>query len=221
MIPTPPSRSATPAVEPTALPLLTSPAAHRHDLESFVRERFRAAWGAEVDELSPWLVGVRDHTGRLAAVAGLRPAITGPLFLEHYLDRPVEEVIAAHTGAPVTREEIIEVGNLAADHAGGSRTLIVALTAYLHQAGATWVCFTGGPLLHNAFCRLGLAPICLASARPEALGSAAARWGRYYDQHPHVFAGRVEEGFLGLRGWLTVEQLVGAARGITPTRRAG
>jgi len=194
--------------------------ARRFELEQFVRDRFRTTWGAEVGELLPWLVGVRDGSDRLTAVAGLRPAATGPLFLEHYLDRPVEEMIASHTGTPVAREQIIEVGNLAASHAGGGRDLIIALTAYLHQAQTAWVCFTGGPILHNAFCRLGLTPICLAEARPEALGAAAAQWGRYYDQHPHVFAGRVEEGFLGLSGWLTAEQLVRAANGIAPARRA-
>jgi hypothetical protein len=199
---------------------MASPAELRHELEQFVRDRFHAAWDAEVGELCPWLVGVWDHGGGLAAVAGLRPAATGTLFLEHYLDRPVEEVITAHTGEQVAREQIIEVGNLAADHAGGSRDLIIAITAYLHQTGTAWVCFTGGPLLHNAFCRLGLTPICLAPARPEALGTAATQWGRYYDQHPHVFAGRVEEGYRCLSDWLTADQLLRAAGGIAPARKA-
>ncbi len=219
MILTSSPRHATLAAPPAALPMVTTDN-RRVELEQFVRDRFRTAWGAEVGELLPWLVGVRDHAGHLTAVAGLRPAATGTLFLEHYLDRPVEEVITAHTGEPVAREQIIEVGNLAAGHPGGGRDLIIALTAYLHQAQTAWVCFTGGPILHNAFCRLGLAPICLAPARPEALGAAATRWGRYYDQHPHVFAGRVEEGFLGLSGWLTAEQLVHAARHIAPARHA-
>ncbi|PIU78666.1 MAG: hypothetical protein COZ33_02730 [Nitrospirae bacterium CG_4_10_14_3_um_filter_70_108] len=98
--------------------------------------------------------------------------------------------------------------------------MIIALTCYLHQTRAVWVCFTGGPVLRNAFCRLGLAPVCLAAARPEALGVAAAQWGRYYDQHPHLFAGRVEEGFHSLSGGLTAEQLIGVARTIAPVRYA-
>ncbi|RMF81264.1 MAG: thermostable hemolysin, partial [Nitrospirae bacterium] len=161
----------------------------------------------------PWLISVRAADGALAAVAGLKPAALGPLFLEQYLDGPVEEAIAAAAGEPVARGSVVEVGNLAAAHAGGARAVIVAVTALLHQARATWVCFTGGPVLHNAFRRLGMAPLPLAPARPEALGAAAARWGRYYEQRPWVFAGRVAEGYACLQRWLTAEQLWEAARG--------
>jgi len=122
MIPVSPSRGGTPPAPSIGTLPVVSRDPCRVEPEKFVRDRFRDGWGAEVGELLPWLVGVRDPAGCLTAVAGLRPAATGPLFLEHYLDRPVEEVITARTGAPVAREQIIEMGNLATAHPGGVAT---------------------------------------------------------------------------------------------------
>lgn len=42
----------------------------------------------------PQLLAYRDAQGKLVAAVGLRQTAVGPLFVEHYLDAPVEEVLA-------------------------------------------------------------------------------------------------------------------------------
>jgi hypothetical protein len=196
------------------LPAATSPAAvhtldgeshERAEVERFIHVCFRDAYGADVQSFLPVLMALRGAGGELLAALGLREAATGPLFLEQYLDRPVDAVVAERLGVPVARGGVVEVGNLAAAHAGGARWLITALTAFLHARGAEWVVFTAVSSVRNAFLRLGLAPVALAPAPPQRLGEAAREWGRYYDGAPLVMAGQVAHGYQVLRSAILLQ----------------
>lgn len=168
--------------------------ARRERLEGFVRDRFAECYGARIQRFMPELIGIEGSDGGLRAVAGLRPAASGPLFLEHYLDQPVEDVIARVVVAAPAREHIVEVGNLAVREAGYTRALIAMLTLRLLGAGYEWVVFTGTGRLINSFHRLGLAPLRIGVADPGRLGAEAADWGSYYAHGPQVMAGRIADG---------------------------
>ncbi len=60
----------------------------------FVQRRFALHHGARIQTLLPWQCTLSDEQGTLLASAGLNPASTGPLFLEHYLESPVEQQLA-------------------------------------------------------------------------------------------------------------------------------
>ena len=166
----------------------------RAEVAAFIRARFASRYGARVRRQMPRLLALRDPAGSLIAAVGLRTAGPQPLFLEHYLNAPVEQYIHARAGAGVGRATIVEIGNLALAAAGHARTVIVALTAYLCGAGLDWVVFTAVTSLRNSFARMGLEPIELAGADPGRLGSRAADWGRYYESRPLVYAGNVRHG---------------------------
>ena len=87
----------------------------RERLEQFVAETFAQAHGATVHAFMPSMLGLEDGGGRLRCVLGLRGAESGELFLERYLDRPIEESIAQAAGldSAIPRGTIVEVGNLA------------------------------------------------------------------------------------------------------------
>lgn len=175
----------------------------RHRLERFVQRAFFAAYGAHVRTWSPTLVGF-EADGGLLAVAGLRLAAYGPLFSEQYLDEPVQRLIARHTGAPVDRRRVIEVGNLALTEPGHARWLIGAVTLLLHAAGHEHVVFTAVRPLVNAFARIGLAPVVFGAADPRRLSDGGRRWGRYYDASPVVCAGDIAGGHRHLQARLAV-----------------
>lgn len=189
---------------PTRWELCSQQDPPRLELESYVKTHFAKHWDAEINGFMPWLAGMRNDQGGLMGVLGLRPAECGPLFLEHYLDQPIEQQLATVSGHPIQRQHLVEVGNLASSTPGGARWLIVALTAYLQMTGREWVVFTGGPGLRNAFRRLGLSTLHeLAPADPARIGPTVAQWGRYYQQKPRVMAGRIDEGFLKLDSLFT------------------
>lgn len=172
----------------------------RAGLEDFVANAFRNMYGAEVNHYCNTLVGCRDGDGRLAAVLGFSLAAEGEAFLEQYLDAPLESAIACRTSMPVSRQHIVEVGNLAALRAGVARDLICWMTAYLHRQGLAWAAFTATRGLLNSFARLRLEPMVLAEADPRRLPDWGKNWGSYYESRPQVMFGNIHSGYARLVG---------------------
>ncbi|RON72313.1 thermostable hemolysin [Pseudomonas fluorescens] len=173
--------------------------AHRTAFEAFIQQRFRKAHGADIRHFMPELFGMHNAEGELCAVAGVRRAHLEPLFLERYLDEPIEPLISAAADRPVERTAIVEVGNLAASDTGSARLSIIAITYLLAMGGLEWVTFTGNIGLVNSFHRLGLKPMTLCAADPERLGDERQHWGSYYESKPWVHVGNIRAGFIHLR----------------------
>lgn len=167
----------------------------RGELEHFIHRCFADVHQADVHHYLPELLALRDSHGQLIAAAGMRPASSGPLFLERYLDEPLEHAISRVANVPKARECMVEVGNLASLSAGSARIMITAVTWLLATRGLEWVAFTGAATLINSFQRLGLVPTVLAPADPARLDEPAGQWGQYYAQHPQVFVGEIHQGF--------------------------
>ena len=167
--------------------------------EAFIQQRFRKAHGADIRHFMPELFGMNNASGELCAVAGVRLANSEPLFLERYLDEPIDPLISAAADCAVDRGGIVEVGNLAASDTGSARLSIIAITYLLAMGGLEWVAFTGNIGLVNSFHRLGLKSVTLCSADPQRLGEERHLWGRYYDSQPWVHVGNIRAGFIHLR----------------------
>lgn len=162
----------------------------RAEVESFIRSIFSRHYGADVRSFAPQLMLVENDHG-LVAASGWRSAKDAALFLENYLDQPIEQAMAKLADQPTERSRIVEVGHLAAERNGGSLHVILALAAHLHQQGYEWVVFTATQELIGIFSRLGLPLLALAKADPARLGAAANDWGSYYDTEPVIVAGRI------------------------------
>lgn len=163
--------------------------ADRGEVEAFIRGVFADRYGARVGSFAPHLVALRCN-GQIEAAAGYRPATT-PLFLERYLDAPVDQMLAPHAGTQPTREQIVEVGHLAATRAGMGRRLILGLGLHLAESPCQWVVSTLTEELRHLFVRMGVTPLALGIADPARLGADSADWGRYYEHHPIVLAGQL------------------------------
>jgi hypothetical protein len=173
--------------------------AQRETFEAFIQQRFRKAHGADIRHFMPELFGVHNSDGELCAVAGVRRAHLQQLFLERYLDEPIEPLISVAADRPVDRNGIVEVGNLAASDTGSARLSIIAITYLLAMGGLEWVTFTGNIGLVNSFHRLGLKPVTLCAADPARLGDERQHWGSYYESKPWVHVGNIRAGFIHLR----------------------
>lgn len=202
--PTPSSHSLTLHGAPLKVELCQPSDTGFHEGAAFVRQRYWRHYGAHPRVTSPYLILLRDRNDICRAVAGLSPASDKPLFLEQYLDQPVEALASRHAGVSVERQKIWEIANLAADGSGAGRLLFVALTAKLSTLGGEWVAFTATTQVRNMFTRLGLSPVSVADANPDRLGNEALCWGRYYQHNPKVMLGHVSPGYRSLvqQGWL-------------------
>jgi hypothetical protein len=101
-------------------------------------------------------------------------------------------------GIEVRRDQIVEVGNLAASSAGTARRVIIDTTTLLNRMNRSWVVFTATRSLLNSFLRLGISPVFLARAEPERLADRGISWGSYYDTEPQVMIANIHLGFVQL-----------------------
>lgn len=164
----------------------------RAQVEQFIHSIYRERYGADVQQFSPTLVSLHNAQGDIVSAAGLRAASQEPLFLERYLNAPVQTRLAKLGYAVPRRTQIVEVGHLASNQAGSGKSLILQLAPILAAQGFQWVVCTLTEELRHLFLRLGLAPLALGVADPELLGTVASGWGSYYDHHPVVLAGQLD-----------------------------
>lgn len=159
----------------------------RADVETYIVRKFAEVYGARIHSFLPQLLSLHAH-GAIEAALGLRRADSGPLFLEQYLDRPVEQQLAEAAGQPVARADIVEIGNLVSTSPGSSRLLFLMLAELFASAGVTWAIFTATPEVHKLLDRLTGEQIVLCEADGKRLGAELENWGSYYDTRPAVTA---------------------------------
>lgn len=181
---------------PGTFELRESHGSERTRTEHFIAERYKRDFGARIEAFMPRLFslcasGHGNFNAPVEGALGLRSA-HGRLFVEQYLDAPIEHAILAVTGERVERASIVEVGHFAGLRPGTMRTMIVLLADRLYREGAGWVAFAGTRALRNAFLRMNLSPVPLCAASSERLPQRVRdAWGTYYRNDPWVYVGPV------------------------------
>lgn len=161
----------------------------RPELEAFVRSAFARRHEATVSSFMPTLLSFRDAAGELRGVIGLRGAQPQPLYLEQYLEQPVEAAIATATGQPVRRAEVVEVGNLAGANCRAAMRMVASLPSYLLARDYHWIAFTATSAVRGILAAFGAPLVELARADGSRVTTGNDRWGRYYESDPRVLAG--------------------------------
>jgi len=164
-------------------------APERAELEAFVRAAFARKHDASVASFMPTLLSFRDASGELRGVIGLRSAQPKPLYLEQYLEQPIEAAIAAATGRLVQRHEVVEVGNLAGANCRAAMRMVAELPSYLLARDYRWIVFTATSAVRSILQGFGAPLVELARADGGRVAGGEDRWGRYYESDPRVLAG--------------------------------
>lgn len=165
----------------------------------FAAARFRSQLGAEIDpDYSAWDAAAAG-TGELGAVLGHRGADAHRLFLEAYLDEPIEAAATRALGAQLDRTMIVEIGCLAATSSPAMLRLWIKTAAHLSGRYTVAVATLTAPL-RRMFDRAGIPIVALAPAAAERIIDPA-RWGTYYALQPMVCAGWIMDGAAGLEGF--------------------
>lgn len=160
----------------------------RAEIEGYIASKFAASYGASLTAFLPFMLVMRARNG-IGGVLGMRRAEPGQaLFLEQYINSPAEVQLGALLGRLVTRDSLVEVGNLVATWRGSSQMLFIALAALIVQVGAEWAVFTATPEVQKLLSRLGVKQYVLGKADGGKLGEQLANWGSYYDSSPSLVA---------------------------------
>lgn len=173
----------------------------RGEAEALIERVYVDTFGVEIRSHFPVLIGVVEG-GAIIAAAGCRCAADEQLFLEHYLDEPIEGRLARAAGAEVTRARIGEIGSLATA-GGGAPLLFAALACYMSEQGMTYAVATATRRLRRAFNAFGFSAGEIAVAHRAKLPNAGRDWARYFEHDPRIVWGRVAAGLrradMGLR----------------------
>lgn len=161
-------------------------------LEARIRSGFGMHFDACIEGFMPRFAHYRHRSGA-TGVIGVRRAADGPLFLESYLNAPVQSIIAGTTGAPVARDRIAEVGQFVVDDRDIVTSFFRDLVPFLTENGFDWVCFTGTDRIRALLARIGFRGLPLARADETRVLGSADYWGRYYDFDPVVILGRLND----------------------------
>ncbi|MBI1405653.1 MAG: hypothetical protein GC145_05960 [Caulobacter sp.] len=187
--------------------------ADRSRVEAFLEASYARAFEGRIRSHYPTLVSVQRADGGIEAAVGFRLAARERLFLEQYLDAPIEQALANRMGLNVRRHEITEIGNLASNSAPATLLLFLALAAHLAEEGCTHAVATATRQLRRSFARVGFATQSLTRAEPARLAGGAADWGAYYARDPEVRVGAIAPALPALTRMMLTEP---AAVGLTP-----
>lgn len=161
----------------------------RREIEQFIHDVFAKTYGANVQYFMPQLVSLRDENGELVAAFGLRKADESPLFLEQYLDAPIEIVLSNRFNRTISRHQITEIGNLAVSNPRNAGILIAHIIQHSLDMGLEWGVATAHHSLQNGLVKGGRDVFALQAADPMRLHPAErATWGSYYNNPPQVVA---------------------------------
>jgi hypothetical protein len=171
--------------------------------------KYRDVFGAALSPAFDHYVSTARQ-GETGALLGYLRAGEAPLFLERYLDRPIEVLVSNVLGRAVARDRIVELGNFAA---GNGIAMIELWGSAANDLGATCevaVATLTAPL-RRMFARIGVPIREIAPALPGRLGAAADLWGSYYDHDPIVCCGPIADGQRAIAAFLQRRSAIKAA----------
>lgn len=162
------------------------------DAKHLISQKYSTTYGATI---LPCFADFaqREVNEQAVAALGYRRADREKLFLESYLERPIEQALGTLFGKEVLRRDIVEIGNLAAENALAMIGLWADAANDLGGEAEIAVAVLTAPL-RSMFGRLGVTLYEIVSANSDRLGKTANQWGRYYDLDPVVCAGFITEG---------------------------
>jgi hypothetical protein len=198
-------------VEPTVISIHSELRPTRRRVEAYLESAYARAFDGRIARHYPTLMSVEDASGEIHAAVGFRFATAEPLFLEQYLDEPVEAAIGRAQGVAVERARVVEIGNLASDSQGASLFLFLALADYLHRQGGSHAVATATRQLRRSFARVGFPTSTLTRAEPERLSGGAADWGGYYERDPEVLVGPIANALPTLATMLSADPIAEAS----------
>lgn len=158
-----------------------------------VASQYAQRFGASLNPDYPFFLGIEGYGSLPSAVIGARLAGGCSIFCETYLDQDLATLLTSKAGEPVTRDMIVELGNLAIR----SRQQLIPLMRHVQQwtleQNCSWIVFCLTRQLRTWFENLGIEMICLAPARADRIVSDHGRWGSYYLHDPLVLAARAHQ----------------------------
>ncbi|MCL6684489.1 thermostable hemolysin [Sphingomonas alba] len=171
------------------------------NIQRLIEQRYGEVHGAIPSISYPHFCAVSSD-GDIApsAALGFRIAAAERLFLEDYLDAPIEIVVEKALGTRFARDRIVEIGAHASNRSRATLALWARTARELDGIADVAVAVLTAPL-RAMFERLGVRIVDLGDADPARLPDGGKDWGRYYELRPRVCAGMIAPALPKLSGF--------------------
>jgi len=172
-------------------------APRRQETEQFIRQAYRRIFGAELNSFYRSIITLHDNQERIVGAVGARHAMGQVLFTEQYLMQPAQKLISEQSGQLITRDRVVELGNLSVVRPALTYPFISMIGRWLQGYSVDWLlfCLTGS--LRRLFSRSGIPMLDLGSADRSFLHPTSDNWGSYYNCDPRVMAAPLERALAG------------------------
>lgn len=165
----------------------------RQMIEDFIALAYEQEFDASIEVNYPILIGLCDSAGQIRAGVGMRMASCENLFLEQYLDLPVEITLGQNLPHQVERNVIVELGSFASTGLNMSLYLLAAAAAYLATRGYEFGLVTATDKMNRLFKMFDFHTQVICRAQKHDLLDQAMNWGTYYSHNPRVIAGSIQQ----------------------------
>ena len=174
-------------------------------VKDLIKQRYADVYGAAPSADFPHFCVIdRDDGAGPRAALGLRLGDEGSLFLEQYLDLPIEDELREKLGISFDRARIVEIGALASSQSRATIALWARTARHLDGVADVAVAVLTAPM-RAMFARLAIDIVELAPADPARLPDQGTEWGSYYELNPIVCAGFIQPARPKLSDWDTAQ----------------
>jgi hypothetical protein len=149
----------------------------------FIEAGYKDRFDASIKVSMPYILRL-SFLSKHAAM-GVRSA-NSPLFIEQYLDKPIEDYTQQYF-AFNDRRKIVEYGSLYSNGHKLATPLFMLSTLALMKSGVQALAFCATQGVANILKAYGLTLTHLVKADPSKLATSNNDWGRYYDTKPQVY----------------------------------
>lgn len=160
--------------------------------ESFISDKYKEIHNASLSEFFSTLFAGYTENGMQVAI-GMETLSGKDAFLEQYLETPVQVSLEKFTQSKVSRDKLVEIGNLASLNMENAKLMVAFLVFHLSRQKVEWAVCTGTVAVRYVLQQMMLHFHVIDKADPNALGAAQKQWGNYYQQKPLVLAINVAE----------------------------
>jgi len=166
----------------------------RLETQEFIAQAYHRVFRANLQSFYPSLIALHGESPLLCGAAGARYADGQELFLEQYLQSPVERLIEIGAREPIQRSSVVEIGSFSVRRPALTYPFIGMIGGWLQTYGVEWLVFSLTGSLRQLFTRAGVDLLDLGPAQASRLSDADNDWGSYYRHDPRVMAARLTSG---------------------------
>ncbi len=174
--------------------LVSTASNSRVDVENFIRVSYKKHFSAHLRTFFPLILAItKISDGSIIGALGLRYADEEALFSECYLKQTIENLIQINESKKVSRNKILEMGNLVVRDSSDIKIILPIFSQYIKSLDIDWAVYTLTAPIKVYFEKFSVKLIHLQIATLEAVNGAATDWGNYYKFKPAVYYSSVQK----------------------------